>query len=142
MDFGPWTLDFKDTAATTVNAGGIIERTEKAFFVREQFHDLFLVPQMIATGNDVHAGGKNFLGGLGRDAGATGGVFTIGDDEIERVSFAKFGQKFLDRAPAGLPASSSRMPPLRSESFSSSVRPKCSPIIVAKLETRSTWPWV
>src|SRR5579859_2931204 len=58
---------------------------------------------MVAAGNDVHAGEENFPGGFGRDAGAAGGVFTIGNDEIERVFFAEFGQEFLDRAPAGLP---------------------------------------
>ena len=48
---------------------------------------------MVAAGDDVHAGGENFLGGLGRDAGAAGGVFAVGNDEIERVLFAQFGQQ-------------------------------------------------
>ncbi len=58
---------------------------------------------MVAAGNHVHAGGENFAGGFGRDAGAAGGVFTVGNDEIERMCFTESGQEFLDRAPAGLP---------------------------------------
>src|SRR5690348_7523662 len=58
---------------------------------------------MVAAGNDVHAGEEDFAGRFGRDAGAAGGVLPIGDDEIERVFVAEFGQEFLDRAPAGVP---------------------------------------
>ena len=50
---------------------------------------------MVAAGDDVHAGGEDFFGGLGRDAGAAGGVFAVGNDEIERVLFAQFGQEVL-----------------------------------------------
>jgi hypothetical protein len=57
---------------------------------------------MVAAGDDVHARRENFPGGLGRYAGAAGGVFAVGDDEVEAVLFPKFGQKFRDRAPAGL----------------------------------------
>src|ERR1019366_7378062 len=79
------TPNFKDGAALAGRAGRIIERAQKAFFVLEQFHDFLLVPQMVAAGDDVHARRKNFPGGLGGDAGAAGGVFAVGDDEIERV---------------------------------------------------------
>ena len=90
-------MDFKNTAPLPQRSGRIIQRTQKAFFVGEQFHDFLLIPQMVAAGDDVHAGGKNFPGGFGRDAGAASGVFAVGDDEIERVLFVKFGQEFLDR---------------------------------------------
>ena len=33
-------------------------------------------------------GGKDFLGDFGRDAGAAGGIFAIGNDEIEGVLLA------------------------------------------------------
>ncbi len=52
---------------------------------------------MVAAGDDVHAGGKDFRGRLGRDAGAAGGVFAIGDDEIGRMLAAHPWQEFLHR---------------------------------------------
>jgi hypothetical protein len=99
-EFGIW--DLKTGAALAGRAGRIIQRAQKAFFVGEQFHDFLLVPQMVAGGDDVHARGKNFPGGFGRDAGAAGGVFAVGDDEVERVLLAEFGNKFCNRAPARL----------------------------------------
>ncbi len=95
-------MDFKYGAASAGSFGRIIERAEETFLVCEQFHDFFLVPQMIAAGDDVHAGGKNFLGNLGRDAVAAGGVFAVGNDEIELVLFAEFGEKLFDRVASGL----------------------------------------
>ena len=69
----------------------------------EQFHDFFLVPEVVAGRDDIHAGGKDFLGGPGRDAGAASGIFSVRNDEIEGVLFAEFWHEFLDGAPAGLP---------------------------------------
>ena len=40
------------------------------------------------------------------DAGAAGGVLAVGDDEIERVLFAQFGQKVFDRVRPGWPTMS------------------------------------
>ena len=57
---------------------------------------------MVAAGDDVHAGVENFPCSLGRDAGTAGRIFAVGDDEIERVLFAEFGQEFRNRAPSGL----------------------------------------
>ena len=90
-------MDFKNSAPLPRRADGIIERTQKAFFVREQFRHFLLVPQMVAAGDDIHAGVEDFPGGFGGDAGAAGGVLAVGDDEIERVLFAEFRQKGFDR---------------------------------------------
>jgi hypothetical protein len=38
---------------------------------------------MIAGGHDIHAGGEDFFGGLGGDAGAAGGIFTVGDHDVD-----------------------------------------------------------
>jgi len=57
---------------------------------------------MIATGNNVHPGGKDFRGGSGRNTRAAGRIFAVGDDEIEPVLFAKPGQELRDGKPAGL----------------------------------------
>ena len=45
---------------------------------------------------------EEFPGDLGRDAVAAGGVFAVGDDEIERVLFAQFRQEDFDRVASGL----------------------------------------
>jgi hypothetical protein len=92
----------KDSAALAGGAGRIIKRPQKAFFTGEQFHDFLLVPQMVAGGDNVHTSGEDFLGNPGRDAGATGGVFAVGDDEVELVFLSQFGKKFRNRAPAWL----------------------------------------
>lgn len=57
---------------------------------------------MIATGNDIDACGEYLLGRLNGNAGTTGGVFTVGDDEIQGVLLTEFGKQFLDCAPPWL----------------------------------------
>ena len=52
-DFG-----LQNRAALAGRAGRIIQRTQKTFFVLQQFHDFLLVPQMVAAGDDVHAGAE------------------------------------------------------------------------------------
>ena len=93
----------KNAAPHSGRAGRIIQRAQKPLFVREQFHDLFLIPQMIAAGDDIHAGGKDFFSRFGRDAGAARGVLSVGDNEIQAMLVAQLGQEFRDRAPARLP---------------------------------------
>ena len=99
---GPGTLDLEHAAALSRNLRRIIERPEKALFVGEQLRDFLLVPKMVAAGDDIHAGGKNFFGGPGGNPGSAGGIFAVGDDEIERVLFTESGQEFPDGSPAGL----------------------------------------
>ena len=54
---------------------------------------------MIAAGDGIDAGGKNFLRGAGRDAGTAGGIFPVGDDQIEIVCAPQLRHQLLDRAP-------------------------------------------
>jgi len=61
-----------------------------------------MIPQMIAAGDDVHAGGKDFLRGGRRDARTAGGIFPVGDDEVDTVLLPQFRHEFLDCATAGL----------------------------------------
>lgn len=56
---------------------------------------------MIAAGDDVHAGGEQFAGDLGRDAVAAGGVFAVRNDEIERVLVAEAGENVVDGLASG-----------------------------------------
>src|SRR5260221_6887021 len=58
---------------------------------------------MVAGGDGVHAAAKQFLGDVRRDAVAAGGIFAVGDDDVETVRLSQLGQEFLDRAPAWRP---------------------------------------
>jgi len=80
-----WAFYFKNPTAATGDFRWIIHRAQKTLFVCEQGHDFFLVPQMVAAGHGIHPGGKDFLGGPGRDARPAGGIFAIGNDEIHGV---------------------------------------------------------
>jgi hypothetical protein len=57
---------------------------------------------MVAAGDGIHARQKNFPGGFGCDAGAAGGVFAVGDDEVEPEFLPQFWEQFRNRAPARL----------------------------------------
>src|SRR5438094_615998 len=57
---------------------------------------------MVAAGDDIDATGEQFFGDPGGDAVAAGGVFAVGDDEIERLLFAKYGQERFDRVTSRL----------------------------------------
>ena len=62
---------------------------------------------MVAAGDDVHAGGEDFLGGLGRDARAAGGVLAVGDDEVKPVLLrASWGTSSLTARRPGSPTMS------------------------------------
>lgn len=95
--------DRKNSAPWPGRAGRIVQRSQEAFFIRQEFHDFFLIPQMVPAGDDVHTGGKDFLGDPRGNARAAGGIFSIGDNEIQCVPVAKFREQFLDRAPPWLP---------------------------------------
>ncbi len=56
---------------------------------------------MIAGRDGIHAVAKKFRCDVGRDAVATGGIFAIGNDNVEAVLLAQLGQEFLDRTPSG-----------------------------------------
>ncbi len=55
---------------------------------------------MVAGRDDVDTVSIQFLGNLGRDAGAAGGVFTVGDNEIRLLLAAQARDEFADGAPA------------------------------------------
>src|SRR5207247_690310 len=76
-------------------------RTEKPLFVFEQRDDIFLVPEMVAAGDEVHPGGENLLGRIWRDAGTPGGIFAVGNHHIEFVLLAESRNKLFDGTTAG-----------------------------------------
>ena len=57
---------------------------------------------MVAAGDHIHAGGKDFRRHFGCDAVAAGRILAIGNDEIERVLFTQLGQERFDGPASGL----------------------------------------
>jgi len=57
---------------------------------------LFLVPDVVAGGDDVGAKVEEFFSERGRDAEAAGGVFAVDDGEVDLVAFAHMRQMFAD----------------------------------------------
>ena len=102
--FAPWIQRFlTHGAAVAGRAGRIIQRTQKARLVLQQFQDFLLIPQMVAGSDGVHSVGKEIGGDVGSDPVAAGGIFAIGDDDVQPVNFAQLGQQFLDGAAPGAP---------------------------------------
>ena len=62
---------------------GEIRGTQQARLVREKFQDLFPVPDVVASGDDFDATGKQIFGDPRRDAEARSGIFAVGDAEID-----------------------------------------------------------
>jgi hypothetical protein len=71
-----------DIEATARRTLGEIRRTQQARFVREILQNLLAVPDVVAAREDFDAAGEQFVGDARRDAEAGGGIFAIGDAEI------------------------------------------------------------
>ena len=82
--------------AASGHVAGVVQRTQKARLAVKQFGHGLLIPQMIAAGDDINAGGKKFARDGRRDAVAAGGVLAVGDDEIQRVFLAQARQDGFD----------------------------------------------
>jgi hypothetical protein len=63
--------------------------------------DLFLVPDVVAGGDDVRAEVEELFGDAGRDAEAAGGVFAVHDEEVDGVGLDELGEVFADDVAAG-----------------------------------------
>ena len=63
-------------------------------------HDLALVPNMIAGGDDADALLEEFFGDLRGDTKSPGGIFAIGNDEIDAMLVDNFGEVLLDHGAA------------------------------------------
>ena len=46
-------------------------------------HDLFLIPDVIAGGQDIDSPIEQFIGNLGRDAKPAGGILAVQNREID-----------------------------------------------------------
>ena len=78
-----------DPAAASGRAGRIIRRPDDPVGLVERAAELALVPDVVAGGDEVDAGREHLVGGLLREPEAAGGVFAVGDHEIDVVLFAE-----------------------------------------------------
>ena len=51
--------------------------------MREKLHNLLAVPDVVSAGDHFDARGEQFLGDARRDAEAGGGIFAVGDAQID-----------------------------------------------------------
>ena len=90
----------------TGSAFGVIRRPDEASRrlavgrLLHVLHDLALVPDVIAGGDDADPLLEEFFGDLRRDAKSSGGIFAIGNDEIDAMLVDNFGQVLLDHGAA------------------------------------------
>ena len=92
-----------DRAALADDAGRIIERAQKSGFGQQQEIDFLLVPQMIAGSHDIDARLEDFSRCIDSDAGSARRIFPVGDDHVDLVGEAQFGEKLPHSVPARLP---------------------------------------
>src|SRR5262249_29038470 len=100
--YGGNAIMLEQDSALARGAWGIIQRPNEARFICEQFDHILLIPQMIAAGDDINPGSKDFLRGFNGDPRTPGGVFPVGHDHVQRVALTEFGHQLPDGAPAGL----------------------------------------
>ena len=62
---------------------GKISGAQQARLVREEVEDFLAVPDVVAAGEDFNAGAEKLLGEARRDAEAGGGIFAVGDAQID-----------------------------------------------------------
>jgi hypothetical protein len=67
----------------------------------EEHGDFLLVPEVVAGGDDIDAGVKEFISSIDSDSRAAGGVFSVGDDDVQVEALAKIWKKLPERVPSG-----------------------------------------
>src|SRR5277367_2136664 len=75
---------------------GKIGRAQQARLVRHEIENFTFVPTMVATGDDVDAKAEQLFHNTRGNAEAGGGVFAIGDDQVDLAVFHKVGEAFLN----------------------------------------------
>ena len=84
------------------HVGGIVGRTQDAWFFPNVGHEFLLVPDVITTGDDVHAGVQQLTRRWQRQAAAAGHVLGVGNDVVDLVALAQQPAKARDRRAARL----------------------------------------
>ena len=78
----------------------VVCRAQQARLAREVIVDFAFIPDVVAGGDDVDAVAEQILGKLGRDAETAGGVFAIGDREVDIFGGDDFLEVPRDEIPA------------------------------------------
>src|SRR5438874_2595265 len=95
----PITLAYGPVIPTSVmNA---VPRADQSRLLGKIFHDFFLVPSVIAGGHRIDSQREEILGQAWRDAESRGGVFTIGQDQINGMVAGLVRQMLLHGGAAG-----------------------------------------
>src|ERR1019366_2856985 len=93
----------EDGAPLPWRSGRIVQRPNEPALAFEQSHDFLLVPQMIATGNDVHARSEDLLRRIHRDTRTASRILPVSHHQAQAMLLPQLRDKLLDRAPARLP---------------------------------------
>jgi hypothetical protein len=79
----------------------VIRGAEQAGLAGEIVVDLALVPDVVAAGEDVEAVAEQLVGELRGDAEPAGGVFGVGDAEVDFFGLDDVFEVARDKAPPG-----------------------------------------
>src|SRR3990170_2317072 len=89
----------RDGRPAARHAGRVVERSDNARLRVEEFVGVPMLPDVVAAGDDIHAGAEDLVRHLTAQPRASGRVLTIGDDEAGIVTRAQPGQALLEDAP-------------------------------------------
>lgn len=90
-----------DGQAFADGGGGEVDGSDEFGAGFEEGDDLAFAEGVVAEGADVDAGAEDFFEDGGGETGATGGIFGIGDDEVDVAVFDDIGEEFSDDEAAG-----------------------------------------
>ncbi len=69
--------------------------------MRNVFQNFFAVPTVVAAGEHLDAEAEQFFGDFRSDAEAGGGIFAVGDDQINLLVLHKVGEALLNDQASG-----------------------------------------
>ena len=79
---------------------GKLAGTQQARLVRDEIENLLAIPDVIAAGENFDAGGQQFLDEPRRDAETRGGVFAVGDHQVQLLARDQIRDALDDDAPS------------------------------------------
>lgn len=82
--------DGEDACTGARDGGGVVVRAQELLLAGEHGHGLFLIEDVVATGEDIDAGTGEFTEDVGGDAEAACSVIDIDDDGVEIMLGAEF----------------------------------------------------
>ncbi len=90
-------VEREETAAAARRAGRIVRRPDDPIGFIEVAAELALIPDVVAAGDEIDAGGKHFIGGLLGEPKAAGGILAVGDHRVDPMLLACERQMLLQR---------------------------------------------